>query len=56
MRKGTLTSFDFRSFRHAQALSRAIDVALCLKLPVVPYIVCVNRACSGETVRMFRPV
>ena len=37
---------------HGQRLSRVRDRTLCLKLPLVPYVVCANSEGSGETARM----
>ena len=36
----------------AQPLNRAKDEALCLKLPLVSFIVCANGDGSGETAQM----
>ena len=40
--------------RHAQPLKRARDVALCLKLLLVPFIVWANSESSSETAHMHR--
>ena len=39
---------------HAQPLNRDRDVALCLKLSLVPNFVCAYSKCSWETVQMYR--
>ena len=46
----------FRKFTvaHAQVLKRVRYVALCLKLPLVPYIVYANNEGSSKTVQMCR--
>ena len=39
------------SSAHRESFKRVRDVALCLKLPLVPFTVYLNSECSGETER-----